>query len=260
MSPNKRKHTENSEESKQRIPFHFHAEAHAFSGTFERPILYPIEAQASVSLPTVGGLAHSRVENFRAGHLVRFAAAHCHVSGSWLDEHKVVTTHSTATIEGLNILDYITADRIVAQVTSEHHVNELEGHIIALGSTFDGLKIAGHDVKVTLRHDLLVECKTFGELRNRVAKDKKPAKISATTNEVALCSLAEDIDVKFPGLKKEGHILRIDHFGEIAIAEVFSAFGTRTLTMLRLKLGSPHGGGGTVTEATTNGQPMPPTG
>ena len=266
MSPNRtgnnknsaKTKTESSDDSRQRIPFHFHAEAHAFSGTFVRPVLYPIEAQASVSLPTVGGSAHSRVENFSAGPLVRFGAAHCHVAGSWQENNKVVTTRSTATVEGLNILDFITADRIVAELTSEHHVGELEGHIIALGSTFEGLKIGGHDVKVTLRHGLLFDHKTFAALRNEVAKERKPEKLSATNEQVALCSLAEDIDVEFPGLEKEGHILRIAHFGEIAIAELFSAFGTKTLTMLRLKLGSPQSGTGTVTEATTNGQPVPP--
>jgi hypothetical protein len=255
--PKKPLNTENGEDPEPRIPFHFHGEAHALSARFHRPIHFPIEAQASVSLPTIGGHARSRVENFVGDHLVRFTAAHCHVSGSWMNK-EVATTHATATIEGLNILDFVTADRIVARLTSEHHVGNPEGHFIALGSTFEGLKIAGHDVKVTLRHDLFIDCKTFPEFKKRVEKDAKPDKISVTDDGVALCSLAEDIDVKFPGLKKRGHILQIDHFGELAIAEVFAAFGTRTLTMLRFKLGSPSGGSGTVTEATTNGQPSPP--
>jgi hypothetical protein len=242
----------------QRIPFHFHGEAHALSARFHRPIYFPIEAQASVSLPTIGGHARSRVENFVGDHLVRFTSAHCHVSGSWMNE-KVATTHATATIEGLNILDFVTAERIVARLTSEHRVGDPEGHFIALGSSFEGLKIAGHDVKVTLRHELFVKSKTFGALRVHLARDREPDKITdITTDRVALCSLAEDIDVEFPGLEKRGHILTIEHFGEIAIAEVFAAFGTRTLTMLRFRLGSPSGGSGTVTEATTNGQPYPP--
>jgi len=245
--------------ARPRIPFHFQAQAHAFSGSFQRPIVCPIEAQAATSLPTIGGHAYSRIENFCAVHLVRFAVAHCHVSGSWQDD-EVVTTHSTAAIEGLNILDFVTADRIVAHLTSELHRGEVEGHIVALGSTFDGLKIGGHDVKVTLRHDLLLECKDFDSLRKRVAKDKKPGKISATTNGVALCSLVEEIKTDLPGLEKRGHILRIPHFGEIAVAEVFAAFGTRTLTMLRLKLGSPTSSTATVTECLINGLPSPPIG
>jgi hypothetical protein len=245
--------------AKPRIPFHFQAQAHAFSGTFQRPLVYPIEAQAATSLPTIGGHTSSRVENFCADHLVRFAAAHCYVSGGWQDD-EIATTQSTAAIEGLNILDFVTADRIVAHLTSELHRGDVEGHIVALGSTFDGLKIGGHDVKVTLRHDLLLECKDFDSLRKRVAKDKKPDKISATTDGVALCSLVEEIKTDLPGLEKSGHILRIPHFGEIAVAEVFAAFGTRTLTMLRLKLGSPTSGTATVTECLINGLPSPPIG
>ena len=243
--------------ARPRIPFHFQAQAHAFSGTFQHPFVYSIEAQAATSLPTIGGHTSSRVENFCADHLVRFAAAHCYVSGGWQDD-EIVTTHSTAAIEGLNILDFVTADRIVAHLTSELHRGEVEGHIVALGSTFDGLKIGGHDVKVTLRHDLLLECKDFDSLRKRVAKDKKPGKISATTDGVALCSLVEEIKTDLPGVEKSGHILRIPHFGEIAVAEVFAAFGTRTLTMLRLELGSPTSGTATVAESTTNGLPPPP--
>jgi len=243
--------------AKPRIPFHFQAQAHAFSGTFQHPFVYLIEAQAATSLPTIGGHTSSRVENFCADHLVRFAAAHCYVSGGWQDD-EIVTTHSTAAIEGLNILDFVTADRIVAHLTSELRRGEVEGHIVALGSTFDGLKIGGHDVKVTLRHDLLLECKDFDSLRKRLAKDKKPGKISATSNGVALCSLVEEIKTDLPGVEKSGHILRIPHFGEIAVAEVFAAFGTRTLTMLRLELGSPTSGTATVAESTTNGLPPPP--
>ncbi len=245
--------------AKPRIPFHFQAQAHAFSGTFQRPLVYPIEAQAATSLPTIGGHSYSRVENFCADDLVRFAAAHCHVSGSWQDD-EIATTQSTAAIEGLNILDFVTADRIVAHLTSELHRGEVEGHIVALGSVFDGLKIGGHDVKVTLRHDLLLECKDFDSLRKRLAKDKKPDKISATTDGVALCSLVEEIKTDLASLEKSGHILRIPHFGEIAVAEVFAAFGTRTLTMLRLKLGSPTSGTATVTECLINGLPSPPIG
>src|SRR5260370_16172037 len=256
--PNKPSNTENGEEPEQGIPFHFHGEAHAFSATFLRPIPFPIEAQASVSLPSIGGHARSRVENFVGDHLVRFTAAQCHVSGSWMNK-EAATTDATATIEGLNILDFVTAERIVARLTSEHRIGQPEGHFIALGSTFEGLKIAGHDVKVTLRHELFVKSKTFAALRDQLAEDTEPDKVTdITTDQIALCSLAEDIDVEFPGLKKRGHILQIDHFGEIAIAEVFAAFGTRTLTMLRFKLGSPSVGSGTVVEATTNGQPWPP--
>src|SRR5713101_8998040 len=240
--------------------FYYHAEGHAFSGEFHRPVVVPIEALASISLPTIGGHAHTRIENFHIPRLVSFKSAHTHVSGSQQDPN-TFTTQVTSIIEGLRILDFLTADRIVARLTSEHRSDQKEGHFLALGSTFENLRIGGQELKVTLRHDLFIECQTFDALKKRVARDAKPEKMSVTDDGVALCSLVEKIEPgKLPGVEMEGHILRIRHFGEISLAEVFTVPGTRTLTMLRLKLGSPDDGDGTVAEATINGQPMPPIG
>src|ERR1700757_2128440 len=49
----------------------------------------------------------------------------------------------------------------------------LAGHIIAEDSRFEGLRIAGEEVKVTLRHNLLVGCKTFDALTKAIASDAK---------------------------------------------------------------------------------------
>jgi hypothetical protein len=42
------------------------------------------------------------------------------------------------------------------------------------------------------------------------------------------------------------------------LAEIFAEPGTRTLTMMRLELGSPHVADLTTAEARINGQPPPP--
>ncbi len=245
--------------SEQRIPFHFHALGHALSGTFHRPFAHSIDAQAATSLPSIGGYANARVENFRAHHFASFKAGHSHVSGSWMDDTSVVTI-TTAILEGLNILDFITADRVVARLTSEGKHGQKEAHIIALGSEFENLRIGGHPVKVTLRHDLFLNCPTFEDLRKAVASDKKSGKIVATDSGAALCSLVEKIETELPGVRITGHILRIPHFGEVSLAEVFAVPGTRTLTMIRLHLGSPDGGQLTGSEVLSQGQPMPPVG
>src|SRR5690349_17190753 len=98
MSPNRTGKNKDSDKSKaensddkQKIPFHFHAEAHAFSASFIRPDVVPVPAQAPVSLPSIGGSAHSRVDNFRQDALVRFTLAESHVSGSWKNK-TIVTT------------------------------------------------------------------------------------------------------------------------------------------------------------------------
>jgi hypothetical protein len=167
-------------------------------------------------------------------------------------------------VEGLKILDFLSVDRMVTRVTSEYKFDkkkskqDSESHIIAVGSHFDNLRLGGYEVKVTLRHDLLLKSKTFDDLKNNVKNDPKSGKIVKFGDGVVLCSLVEKIETdleKLPGVEIEGHVIRIPHYGEIALAEVFAKHATRTLTMLRFKLGSPDGGSGTSGGGTTNGQP-----
>src|SRR5258708_1592475 len=178
--------------------FYFHAEGHAFSGVFHRPVSVPIETLASVSLPTIGGHAHTRIENFHIPRLVSFKSAHTHVSGSQQDVD-TFTTQVTTTIEGLRILDFLTADRIVCRLTSEHLRKNKEGHILAIGSHFENLRLGGYPVEVKLRHDLFIDCKTFDDLKKRITKGPKSGTIPPATNEAALCSLAEKIQTDLPG-------------------------------------------------------------
>jgi len=243
--------------SLHRIPFHFHAEGHAFSGEFRHPTWCLIPAQASASLPTIGGHASAHVENFRFQDFVSFKSAHTHISGKRRRDD-TFATHATTTIHGLNILGVITADLIVSRLTSVHSPREREGHIIAEDSRFEGLRIKGEDVKVILRHDLLVKCKTFEDLTKGIASDTKSGKMAVTKNGVAVCSLVEKIETKLKGVDAKRHLIEVPNFGKIFLAEVFAEPGTRTLTMLRLELGSPHVADATAGETRTNGQPTPP--
>jgi len=241
-----------------RIPFHFHAEGQAFSGEFRHPAWCSIPAQASASLPTIGGHASIHVENFRFQDFVSFKSAHTHISGKRRRDD-TFATHATTTIHGLNILGVITADLIVCRLTSVHNPKDCEGHIIAEDSRFEGLRIKGEDVKVTLRHDLLVKCKTFDDLRKGIATDKKSGKMVAfdEDSQVAICSLVEKIETKLNGVDPKRHLIEVPDFGKIFLAEIFAEPGTRTLTMLRLELGSPHVADITAAETRTNGQPPP---
>jgi hypothetical protein len=240
---------------KPRIPFHFHAEGHALSGEFRHPGRSLIEAQASVSLPTIGGHARAHVDHYFHSDFVSFRTAHTQVSGRWVDEKTVLTT-ATSIIEDLSILQIVTADRIVSQLTSTHKRDDPEGHIVSVGSEFHNLRVHGHELKVTLRHKLLTDAKTFEHLRKSVASDKD----AVIDDGVAICSIVERIDTDLPGVDPRKHIFRVPNFGKIALAEVFAEHGRRVLTMIRLELGSPHVADLTVTEASTNGKPVPPTG
>ncbi len=231
------------------LPFHFHASGYALSAHFGRPVDVPIPAQASLALPIEGGFAHSGVDRFDIPRIASFDSAQTHLSGSFQDDD-TATTSVTVVVEGLSILDFLTVDRMLTRLTSEHKIKEKEGHIIALGSHFEGLKLGGHEVKVTLRHDLLLDCKTFAQLQKRVKNGLvEPGK------EALVCSLVEKIETDLPGAKIHGHTIQVPHFGKVAFAEVFAGPGIRTLTMLRFKLGSPDGGTGSGGSGSSNGRP-----
>ena len=243
--------------TRQYIPFHFHAEGHALSGEFRHPGRSLIEAQASVSLPTIGGHARAHVDHYFHSDFASFRTAHTQVNGRWIDDETVLTT-ATSTIEDLNILEVVTADRIVSRLTFTHKHDKKEGLIVSVGSEFHNLRVLGHELKVTLRHELLSDSETFEQLRNKVASDKDSEKIAVIGDGVAVCSLVERIETDLPGVHPRQHIFRVPNFGKISLAEVFAEHGRRVLTMIRLELGSPHVANLTVTEASTNGKPSPP--
>jgi len=238
-----------------RIPFNFNGHGHALSGEFRHPLLALIPAQASASLSSIGGVALAKAENFHYQDFVCFKSAHTHISGKRRRDKtgETFVTHASTVVKGLNILGIVTADRIVSRLTSIHKPDEPEGHIIAEDSRFEGLKINDEEVKVTLRHDLLVKCKTFDDLAKSgkmVAHDGK--------RQVAICSLVEKIETKLKGVDPKDHVIEVKNFGKIFLAEIFSYPGTRTLTMLRLELGSPHVADLTAAQVGGNGQPTPP--
>lgn len=242
------------------IPYHFHAGGHAFSAHFVRPVDVPIAAQAATTLPPIGGFAHSRVEDFVVSRLTSFKVGETHVAGSW-EEPTVVTTSATAILEGLCVLDFLTVDKIVCRLSARYEQDDKnqESHIMALGSYFENLRLGGFEVKVTLRHDLLVNSQNFAQLTKNLKSDKK----AVVRDGVAFCSLVEKIEVdprleKLEGFELNGNRLVVPHFGKIALAEIVAGPGSISLTMLRFKLGSPDGGGGSGGTTHTNGQPPPP--
>jgi hypothetical protein len=277
-----------------RVSFNFHAEGHAFSAELQRPVAQHIDALAATSLPTIGGHGVAHRENFRAPGFVAFEYAHTHVSGSFgqrIDDPNhahavkaqnpgdaqaekgtiiaVANTQATTSIEQFNLLDFITARRITARLSSEHIViqepdgslRQNEGHIIALGSAFDDLRIGGYEVKVKLRHKALLDAKTHRDFVNVVASEEEKQKISQGKGGIYGCSLVEEIITDFPGVtereKKRG-VLHIPHFGTIVFAHVLSEEGTKTLTMLQILFGCPNEGSATTAQARTNGQTVPP--
>jgi hypothetical protein len=242
-----------------RIPFHFRALAHAFSGEVHHPFWYPIDAKASTSLPTIGGIAEARHGRFSIHELVSFSDAHTHVSGKQISKG-VYTTHARTTIEHLNIEGRLTADRIICHVSSEYDYEHPEGLIVAVGSKFENLRIDDQELEVILNHGLLERCAKFADLKTEIKAQKDAGRRVAVEDGVAVFSLVEKIITKLPFVPTDGgYIFEVPNFGKVTVAEVFAEQGARTLTMLHLELGSPQTANLTVAEGGTNGKPPPPT-
>jgi hypothetical protein len=259
--------------SAQQTPFHYHASAFALSGHLKRPVEHLIEVQGGTTLPTSGGHGSAHVENFRFDHAVSFKAGYAHVSGSEkVEGNKTIhTTLSTSVVEGLNVLDVVTADRIVARLASSFEPGSAESSILLLGSRFENLRVAGCKIDVELDHELAMKLDTFEAARNEFKKSAEFRKMTADPFDSSkvqkkveahgkiCCSFVKDLSSSnCPGVKHHGHngyVLEVPEFGKIYLAEVKLEHGRKTLTMLRVELGSPNGGGVVAAEATTNGRP-----
>jgi len=251
--------------------FHYHASGLALSGSFKRPISRDIEVQAPTVLPTIGGYGNARVENFRLDHHIQFKAGYSHVAGSkqQKDDKEFHTTQVTATVECLNVLDVVTADRVVARAAAYHVLPDDESHFSFVASTIENLRICGYPVEIEHNDRLFAHLDTFEKVKKELETDKefkkmaedpfhtgKPTKLSEGHGEI-LCSLVKQIKTKAPGVTVEGHGLVIPNFGRVYIAEALLSSCKRTLTMLRFELGSPVEGNVVVAQGGVNGFPWP---
>jgi hypothetical protein len=145
----------------------YHAEAYILKGELEHPIKQPIEEYGRVVLEhtrreslitqSVGETSIEGLISFKRGH-TRVAGTHVkQKTDIFGQDHAGWVTLSTAAIEGYNVVDIITADRVVAQLTVEHPMTSDPGQPIAhvprvnfLGTRFENLRIGGYPVEVEL--------------------------------------------------------------------------------------------------------------
>jgi hypothetical protein len=148
-------------------PYHiYHAQAFVIEGEIKQPIKQPIQPFGRVVLETrCDTLITQSVGETNIEGLISFRRGHTRVIGTHIKQkvdifgrnHAGWATLSTAEIEGYNVLDVITADRVVAQITTDHTltgdnkrpVNSVP-RVNFLGSTFENLSIGGVPVQVEL--------------------------------------------------------------------------------------------------------------
>ena len=140
-----------------------------------------------------------------------------------------------------------------------------------VGSRFENLRVAWYKIDVELDHELAQKLDTFAAVRKEFENNKDfrkmandpfkpgnlPKKVEA--HEVVHCSIVKEVSPKnCPGITRAGereHVLIIPEFGKVFLAEALLQHGRKTLTMLRIELGSPQAGGLLLAQGGSNGNP-----
>ena len=149
---------------------YFHAEAHALSGKLQLPFEQQIKKQAFVKLEGESeklllegdqrplserkaqeNYLSQHAKPFRLENIFSYSAAHTQVSGhrSKKDPTAFVTL-ATSSVENLNVLNVVTADRVVGQISTTHYPNEYSPKVTFLGTHFENLRIARHKTEPIL--------------------------------------------------------------------------------------------------------------
>jgi len=267
----------------------YDAEAMVLSGQLDLPISQKIETQAHSKLPEKGGYFNQRSDSFRIESVFSFRSGYSHVSGSRSPKPgRGWDTLTTTVVEGLNVMEVLTADRVVGQTITEHPLEGYVPTISFLGTRFENLRIAGYPVELEFDHNIFgpkpVDDAPYTQdagLISRIARQYDrigtnkdlPAELAERYNrlspslgksEAVECSLVNQATGRYPG-KSFGHIIRVPGFGIITLAKLtlkhenlhektkIPQKTTFTLTMIDLQLGCPTSGHVPVGGGSSNG-------
>ncbi|MGB6692050.1 MAG: hypothetical protein WBE76_29760 [Terracidiphilus sp.] len=275
----------------------YHAEAEVLRGDLRLPLVQEIKTQASAKLAEEGGYLSQHEHDYQLEGVIRFDKAYTQTSGNpGLKPGVGWTTLSTSVVEGLNVLEVVTADRVVSQIALDH---PLEGYVPAihfLGTRFENLRIAGHPIEVDLdlnhlgskpgndapytkgvgfidrvnrQHELV---RKHPNLLEELMQRYTGVSPDVEEPEAIECSLvnqaSEQAGGRFPG-ESHGHVIYIPGFGIVSLANLRieqsdykpgTGIPRKTLvqlTMIELKMGCSADGNGSVGTTKGNGTTMP---
>lgn len=270
----------------------YHADAYVLSADLEEPLDRDIDPQAYVEIDEESNgqslYKFDEAKPYRLKGIISYESGYTQVAG-----HKSpkaghgFATLATSVVEGLNVLDVVTADRVVGQIATEHPLNGQVPSVTFLGTRFVNLRIGGH--KVELDQDLHIlgpkpaADKSYfedDEVLRKVGKQYESInsvvglpewasqkyrwdRAAAKAQGRAECSLINRVTGAPTGISF-GHVLDVPHFGKIFLGELTM---TRTpavskgenetyhfsLAMIRLEMGCIAQGNATVVALDSNG-------
>jgi hypothetical protein len=267
--------------------FHYHADASPLGGHITHPIENIIHTQASTSLAQAGGHAESRIESYKLDNSVTVTSgpAYSHTTGVVNKKTGTWTTLVTSVVENLNVLEVVTADRIVSKLHVEYPVEGDHPKISIIGSKFVNLRVNGESINPVLDIDLL-KSESTTEFPDKHLMDEKVFnnKVSSHYKNIAetkgtpawlagrhasmkspegrkkkgyvLCSLVAELQGAKSGTSF-GHVLHVPGFGNIFFGELIISPNSYRLTMMRIEMGCLAEGNISAASAFSNGFLIP---
>jgi hypothetical protein len=142
--------------SEKPLEHEYYSDAQLLKAEFKRPETRKIMPHMPLSLEGVDdGYSFQQVGQYTANGLVSFESGYTRVSGCQSEKHGWVTL-ATAVVEGLNILDVITADRIVAQLSTEYPLKRgcYMPRVTFLGTRFENLRMLDREITPEMALDI----------------------------------------------------------------------------------------------------------
>lgn len=263
--------------------FWFRGNAVAFGGRITSPVCESLDAQGASVLPPTGGFASATVGSFNYKNIVAFERASSTVAGR-ITEHdgrRTYDTQVTVAVEGLNVLDMVTADRIAARLTSSHTEDDADPQMLPIGSHFENLRIGGVELKLT-SYPELTRHGHFAELTEKcegrfIDAQGNPMKLEDRPepgtkrwtpgepspifqDRLLLAPLFDAADERrYPaGVDAGGGPgIHVPGFGTIYFGEYLVSRFSRRLNMLRIELGCPVEGTIVLASGENNGHEYP---
>jgi len=270
--------------SKERV-FYYHADASPIGGFFTRPAEHLIPSHGSSSLAQAGGNAAARVSGYRLDSLISFDHAYSEIYGTANKTTGTWTTTVTSVVEGLNVAETVTADRVVAVLTVEHPTDGGFPRASVVGSQFVNLRVGGVPMNPVLGQSTITNhevgkfpataviddekfvANAFGQYERLTSATGAPDWLkkryewmqSPETRKrkgYVICSLVDRV----PEAKQEntfGHVLHVPDFGNIFLSELLTDQHTFRLTMIRMEMGCANEGTVSIGTSDSNGAGAP---
>jgi hypothetical protein len=263
----------------------YHAQAYVLSAELLQPVPADIKEQALVQLPEDGSYTYLPASPFQLYGVLSYRSGHTQVAGHPSSTRNGFVTLATSVLEDLNVLDVVTADRVVGQISTEHLIDEQVPSVTFLGTRFVNLRIGGQKVEVDQDLDILGPkppkdrsyfddsgvlsriSQQYAKIRNtKNLPDWADERFRWNTGEVqrqgeATFSIVNKVSGT-PGTSF-GHVIDLPDFGKIFLGELRiqrkmgSDSGpdiyTLGLTMIRLELGSLAHGTANLVHVDSNG-------